>query len=62
MVHTCGACGGDGVCRNEHHSLVNNFNIFAAVIDPANPCPACGGTPESPGNCSVCGGTGEQDD
>jgi len=62
MAHTCGACGGDGICRNEHHELVNAMNPIAAAMDPENPCPACGGTPESPGNCSVCGGSGVQDD
>ncbi len=56
MEHECGACGGDGVCKNDHHDLVNNFNLLAGS------CPACGREPPSPGDCSVCGGTGVQDD
>lgn len=58
MPHACGACYGDGLCRNDFH----DFNPIASIIDPGEQCPACGRSQESPGNCSVCGGTGEQDD
>src|SRR6202167_513356 len=56
MEHTCGACGGDGECKNEHHGI-EKYNPFS---DPD--CPACGGSHGERGNCSVCGGTGVQDD
>ena len=59
MLHPCGACYGDGICQNDFHDLVNRTNLF---LGPDDVCPACGGLPTQPGNCSVCGGTGKQDD
>lgn len=59
----CDLCEGTGECQNDFHT---NF----AGIDPSawvnlvldNQCPACGGDPDDPGNCSKCGGDGEMDD
>jgi hypothetical protein len=52
----CPDCGGDGVCKDEFHGIVNRTNLFSD-----DECPECGEPPGSPGDCSTCNGTGRDD-
>jgi hypothetical protein len=63
MSKECGRCHGDGVCHHSHHDLIEQ--MAAGGIRTVgggkllNPCPACGGAPDEPGQCQKCDGTGE---
>jgi hypothetical protein len=56
MPYPCGACCGDGICRNDFHDLANSLG---PLLEPDDVCPACGNPPGYPGDCPVCGGSGK---
>lgn len=61
---TCPVCDGSGDCKNDFHAgFLGNLDpqtLVEELLDVT--CPACGGGPNDPRNCSTCGGSGEVDD